>query len=567
MRNIVIAILLAFTLGIDAKVSLPDSMLTARKAVELTICSPDTSHAIIKALRERRLMEPWRINCLEADFFVNQRQFRRALPLFKKSLDDPELADSIDLQMKILMRLMYVCDHLLEEDELTEYTFRLQRMAQRYNNEYYKAHTDFMFGKKHHYQGLESGLHECQDAVRLLRKTEHKFMNNSLRSFYIDMLLMYQEEGLYEEAIRVSLLLEELSLTPTEIKMRYVDSRALRITYALRASLYAELGEIEKADFAYTQFLKTPGGNAIDDKYILGYLETKGYYEEALNYIHAYQHHLSTEGDSISHWMLSMLGHESILCGMLDKYDESLLLARKIKSLTETLHKRESRDMMTNVFNYMEEKDKNSRHALIQVSLGFMVVILALATGAFVFYAIYRYRNRKRDHLESKDESPEPDNSSQDVDEIDKNEVLTDENSQDEELDLNKISSDDLGRLYIYMDQVVTRDKLFLKHDLRREDLMRLLGLDKNRFGKMMTQYSDSANISVYINKKRAQYGAHLLKNCPDYTIATIAEMSGEKTTVGFNRIFRQVYGVTPSEYRDDPTKGDGVARRNTVKN
>jgi transcriptional regulator GlxA family with amidase domain len=36
----------------------------------------------------------------------------------------------------------------------------------------------------------------------------------------------------------------------------------------------------------------------------------------------------------------------------------------------------------------------------------------------------------------------------------------------------------------------------------------------------------------------------------PEYTIATITTECGMKNTVTFNRIFKEVYSVTPSEYR-----------------
>jgi AraC-like DNA-binding protein len=80
---------------------------------------------------------------------------------------------------------------------------------------------------------------------------------------------------------------------------------------------------------------------------------------------------------------------------------------------------------------------------------------------------------------------------------------------------------------------------------------MRLIGVDKNRFGKMMSKYSDASNTSVYINIKRVEYGAQLLLEHPDYTIATVATECGMSNTVTFNRTFKEIYNMTPSEYRE----------------
>ena len=83
----------------------------------------------------------------------------------------------------------------------------------------------------------------------------------------------------------------------------------------------------------------------------------------------------------------------------------------------------------------------------------------------------------------------------------------------------------------------------------------RLIGVDKNRIGHIMSRYSDASNASVYINTKRVEYGAKLLLEHPEYTIAAIANECGMTNTVTFNRTFKEVYGMTPSEYRTKPQK------------
>ena len=113
---------------------------------------------------------------------------------------------------------------------------------------------------------------------------------------------------------------------------------------------------------------------------------------------------------------------------------------------------------------------------------------------------------------------------------------------------------DEDKRLFVEMDKQVTRDLLFLKPGFGRDDLMRLIGVDKNRFGKMMNKYSDASNASVYVSVKRVEYGAKLLIEHPEYTIATIASECGMSNTVSFNRTFKAVFGMTPSEYREKMT-------------
>jgi AraC-like DNA-binding protein len=67
----------------------------------------------------------------------------------------------------------------------------------------------------------------------------------------------------------------------------------------------------------------------------------------------------------------------------------------------------------------------------------------------------------------------------------------------------------------------------------------------------MMSKYSDASNTSVYINSKRVEYGAKLLLEHPEYTVATVASECGMSNSVTFNRIFKDTYNMTPSEYRE----------------
>ena len=66
-----------------------------------------------------------------------------------------------------------------------------------------------------------------------------------------------------------------------------------------------------------------------------------------------------------------------------------------------------------------------------------------------------------------------------------------------------------------------------------------------------MSKYSDASNTSVYINTKRVEYGAKLLVEHPEFTVATVATECGMSTPVTFNRLFKETYNMTPSEYRE----------------
>jgi AraC-like DNA-binding protein len=127
---------------------------------------------------------------------------------------------------------------------------------------------------------------------------------------------------------------------------------------------------------------------------------------------------------------------------------------------------------------------------------------------------------------------------------------LEDAQASDEVAEGAQSADDENERLFVKLDTLITRNRLFLNPNFGRDDMARLIGVDKNRIGHIMAKYSDASNASVYINTKRVAYGARLLLKHPEYTIAAIATECGMTNTVTFNRTFREVYGMTPSQYR-----------------
>lgn len=57
-------------------------------------------------------------------------------------------------------------------------------------------------------------------------------------------------------------------------------------------------------------------------------------------------------------------------------------------------------------------------------------------------------------------------------------------------------------------------------------------------------------NFSVYVMNQKLATAASLLRSCPDQSISQIAEGLGYYTPAYFTRIFKEKFGVTPSQYR-----------------
>ena len=557
-RVYLIVCLLFVSLVGDAKIVVPDSLLDVKKSYLFFITSPDTAQAIINTLRERKAAPDWRLDLAEGDMYYNARRYLTALTYYNKVDGREEISDSIHIQLIFLKRMMDCYDELLDSDHLVRTIMRLRNLAERNHNKAFDAMTYFTSGKWHHINGQkELGYTYCQDAIEMMKSSDYPSKHVELRDFYGEMVKMYAHDGRYDDAMHMSRLQEAETMHPSPIIIKKANERGLRQTYAIRASMLAKAGRMDEAAQAYESWKKTTGGNDIDDKEIFDYLRLSKKDEEALDIVTRYRNSLYRRGDTLSVRMLSILNMEALLRVEMGDYEQVHKLGNQIGIIADSIHVRRSSEQMQTSYHLLKEKNESQQRAQWITILTIVLVAVLIISLVILYYVRYiRHRNveliKVLNDLDAyrraviNGDSPTSPEVVAALEEMRKLKLP------------NDLSSEELGepddedrRLYVEMDKQVTRDRLFLKPGLGRDDLMRLIGVDKNRFGKMMSKYSDASNTSVYINMKRVEYGAKLLLEHPEYTIATIASECGMSHTVTFNRTFKEVYNMTPSEYRE----------------
>jgi AraC-like DNA-binding protein len=546
------------SLGSSAQVHLPDSLLSVNKAYTYFFTSPDTAQAILQIVRERKLEAESLIDYAEGDLNFNMRQCLKALPYFEKVKNNPAVRDSNFVQMLVLKRMMECYDAIYDEDNMIETTLQLRKKAHAIGNKAFEAMTYFMSGKWHHRNGQkEIGYSSCLEAVEEMKESDYPFKHVELRVFYLELLRMYTRDGRFDDALRMSQLQETEALQPSPALIRNARDRGLREVYALRASVLARAGRMAEADKAYAAWQKTVTANVIDDMNIFDYLQLSHHYDDALGVITNYRDFLQIHGDTVSFRMLSVLNKEALLLMEMGDPEQAANRGRLVGDIAQKLYKRTSGIQMQTAYELFQEQAALERKTLWLSLLGTCVVVVIALVLVILYYVRYiRRRNIEMHHVLNsldayrravmKGASPTSPEVVAAIEELRAAKLPEDmEQRGGEEPD------DEDRRLFVEMDTQVTRDRLFLKPGLGREDLMRLIGVDKNRFGKMMGKYSDASNTSVYINSKRVEYAAQLLLDHPEYTIATVASECGMSNTVTFNRIFKDTYNMTPSEYRE----------------
>ena len=557
---LIICLLFASLVG-EAQIALPDSLLTVTKSYVYDITSPDTAQAILNTVRERQTEPAWRIDFAEGDLNYNMRRYLKALSFFERVKAEPSLRDSTHVQLLLYKRLMDCYDALNLNDQLIRTIYALRKMAKARGDKAFESMSVFLSGKQHHYHGqIDRGYASCLEGLEMMRETEYVNKHIELRNYYGELLKMYMRDGRYEDAIHMSQHQEAAAIYPSPAIMRKARERGLRQVYALRASMYAHAGNMAEANKAYAAWKKTTCGNPVDDMDIYDYLQLSHHNDEALSTIVRYREFLREQGDTISYRMLSALNREALLHVDMGNYEQAVAYGRQVDKVAHKLHIIKSAEQMQTSYNLLQEQSASKSKTKWLILAGIAIAIVFLVVLIILYYVRnerLHFRDMRRlvhvlDAYRRAVINGEPSTSPEVVAAIE--ELRSIKLPENQPTEGEEEPDDEDHRLYVEMDTQVTRDRLFLKSGLGREDLMRLIGVDKNRFGKMMSKYSDASNTSVYINTKRVEYGAVLLLEHPEYTISTVATECGMSNTVTFNRTFKEIYNMTPSEYREKMT-------------
>jgi AraC-like DNA-binding protein len=113
-----------------------------------------------------------------------------------------------------------------------------------------------------------------------------------------------------------------------------------------------------------------------------------------------------------------------------------------------------------------------------------------------------------------------------------------------------KGSPDNKKLIFEKLCKAMKEDQLFKNPQLRREDLALKIGTNYAYLADAVKQYANGITILEFINRFRLSYAAHLLTEELDMPINMVGEESGFNSRSTYNRLFRDYYGMAPSDYR-----------------
>ena len=463
-------------------------------------------------------------------------QYNKALAFFQQAYENPTVADNPQLQMQLLERMMRTHYVLRHWKALPEASYQLYHLAKKHDAPTYVSMALFMRGRRFHWEGeKEKGYETCHEAIDIMKNVDYKYKLHELAAYHAILANMYMDDKRYDEALRMSE--EQEHYVRLAYKEKTNCERGMQRVYAIRMHVLAELGRYAEADSIYALYGNMSITDPLYGDALLQYFRLRGKTDASLAFLEAAMRNICNDGDTLGRNMQRLISDQGDIYFHLGEYQKAAECYVHMGRIADSISVNTLRNVSAEVYKVIDNEHAIARHRQILI-ITIAGIVLLLTIVVFIGYQGFVERRRNRSMM----------NTIQQLmryrDQVIRNgdSVETDENEEVE-------ASDDERSLFKDVDKRIMKERLFAQPDFGRDELMRLLGVDKNTLPSLIQRYTGT-NVPGYINNKRMEYAVLLIKRHPEYTLGAISEACGIKSPATFIRNFKTAYGMTPSEFR-----------------
>ncbi|MEM1003510.1 MAG: helix-turn-helix domain-containing protein [Bacteroidota bacterium] len=119
------------------------------------------------------------------------------------------------------------------------------------------------------------------------------------------------------------------------------------------------------------------------------------------------------------------------------------------------------------------------------------------------------------------------------------------------DLDGNVFKKNDDLELFIFIKDIMSKEKLYLDHDVSLAKIGKLIQKNTQKTSEVINQYA-KRNFNDFINQFRIEEAKNILRTHHNVTISSIAYDVGFSSLSSFNTAFKKLEGTTPSAFRKD---------------
>ena len=465
-------------------------------------------------------------------------KYRKALGFYQQAMDDPATAKNVDLQLLLLERIMRTHDVLRHWKEMPESSYRLYMLAKEKGDSLHTAMALFMRGKRLFSLGQkQEGLQVALNATEMMKRTDDAHRDHELSQLYALLARMYCADGNYEEAMRISQEQEHYTLLSREQHSEEWFLRNLLRVYTIRVEILSKMGHLAEADSIYQKYNLQPAADALCGDALLSYYRQRGMNDEVLAYLTNARQNIYEDGDTMGRNMQLLMKDLGDYYVSMGDYPQAAACYAITCQIADTLAARSLNNLTVEVHKAIDnERHMASQHRRSIIIISVLVVLAIVFLFGLRQALVIRHRNHKMATT---------------IDRLMHYRDIVIQNGDNTEKDANAPMDATIEELRLFkeVDKRIMKERLFADPNFGRDDLMRLLGVDKNVLPAMLQRITHT-NVSGYIIIKRMEYAVSLMREHPEYTLESIADACGIKSAATFIRNFRSVYDMTPSEFR-----------------
>lgn len=553
--------------------TIPDSLVNEKYITRIYLSEPKRALNLLDEAARRHLpgMEPFRINLLRSMVYESQNMYTLKEQYIRRALT----SDSILLVPHRHLRALSQLAMALVQNNKYEEGIRIAHqgidLARKLGQADSESGLLSLIGQM--YLGMfrtDEGIEHMKQAIHLLEGTKNVHEMAQMSTTCGDLIAILTEHGRLHEAINTGLQRAEIIRNMSEMPgppPGYIDQQ-YGFLYSKMAYTYLMNGQAEEAEDAFNKYLatnyaRTPQGQGEGIPYLL----KKQRYREAINANRKLQNIFQGQ-DTVSYRYLVVLNQYAEAYRGLRQYALADTYQLRTTTLTDSIYKREKAGHAHELVALFDTKEKEAQIAeqgyqlnLQRTLTGSVSLILILSlTFLWINYRhLCKIRGKNR-IIEEKNRA-----ASRQINELlaqreqlrrTWQEELEKEEQKEQEAENNEEETPSASNrqdrhIFQKMENTLLSEQVYLNPDYRRENLMELTHLNKNRLTDIIKECTGTTP-NTYINHLRIEHAVHLMKTYPHYSIESIATDSGFNSKNTFYTAFREVFGMTPNEYKKE---------------